>query len=61
MNGFQPTNKDELSPEQLSPEQLCFLRDLKGQGLEVNDSNIFKIRFFCFDFRRERNDSVTIA
>ena len=29
------SNKDELSPEQLSPDQLCFLRDLKGQGLEV--------------------------
>jgi len=35
MNGFQPTNKDKLSPDQLSPDQLHFLRDLKGQGLEV--------------------------
>ena len=35
MNGFQPTNKDELSPDQPSPDQLHFLRDLKGQGLEV--------------------------
>ena len=35
MNESQSTTKDELLPWQLSPDQLCFLHDLKTHSLGV--------------------------